>query len=429
MHSPNRFATSERALEQERSALKRLVAAVKDLSTARTMVRIAEIVRSAARELNGADGATFVLRDRDQCFYFDEDAIAPLWKGRRFPAGSCISGWAMEHREAVVIEDIYQDPRIPADAYRPTFVKSLVMVPVRCETPVAAIGNYWARQHRATAGEVELIQALADSTSVAMENVEVYASLERRVLERTIELEAVNRDLEAFSCSVSHDLRNPVGQVIGFAEILEGMHADQLGGQGREFLGYILAAAHRMDQLIGDLLRLAQTARGELRKADLDLAALVRDVVAVARRDSPGREIEWIVPEELRAWGDEHLIRVVLENLLSNALKYTSKQPLARIEVGTTNESQRGERTFFVRDNGAGFDPRRAERLFMPFSRLHSEAEFPGTGVGLATCHRIIGRHGGRLYAEGSPGCGASFYFTLPDSPEALPCLQGRPDP
>lgn len=174
-----------------------LVDVVQQLSLARDIPTVQDIVRHAARRLTGADGATFVLRDGDRCQYADEDAIAPLWKGQRFPMSACISGWAMLHRQPAVIEDIYADDRIPHDAYRPTFVKSLVMVPIRTLDPVGAIGNYWAVRHAPTADEVRLLQALADTTAVAMENVRVFAELEERVRARTAELEAANRNLIA----------------------------------------------------------------------------------------------------------------------------------------------------------------------------------------------------------------------------------------
>lgn len=163
---------------------------------ARDLDAVAEVVRHAARELVGADGATFVLRDNEQCFYRDEDAICPLWKGQRFPLQVCISGWAMLNRQATVIEDIYLDPRIPHAAYRPTFVKSLVMVPIRTLEPIGAIGTYWASHYRATPDQVKTLQALADATSVALENVQVYAELERRVEERTAQLEEANQQLQ-----------------------------------------------------------------------------------------------------------------------------------------------------------------------------------------------------------------------------------------
>ncbi len=169
-----------------------LVDVVQRLSLARDLGAVQKIVRHAARTLTGADGATFVLRNSGQCYYADEDAIEPLWKGMRFPMEACISGWSMLHRQAAVIPDIYADARVPADAYRATFVKSLAMVPIRSLDPIGAIGTYWATHHAATRDEVRVLQALADTTAVAMENVRVYSELEQRVHERTRELEAAN---------------------------------------------------------------------------------------------------------------------------------------------------------------------------------------------------------------------------------------------
>jgi diguanylate cyclase (GGDEF)-like protein len=169
-----------------------LIRVIQQLSFARDLATIQEIVRHAARGLCGADGATFVLRDGGMCLYADEDAIAPLWKGMRFPMETCISGWSMINRRAAVIPDIYADARVPAEAYRPTFVKSLAMVPIRSLDPIGAIGVYWADYHEADTRQVRTLQALADSTAVAMENVRIYTELEQRVRERTRELEQAN---------------------------------------------------------------------------------------------------------------------------------------------------------------------------------------------------------------------------------------------
>jgi len=172
-------------------AMEQLIEVVQHLSMARDLETVMDITRKAARKLTGADGATFVLRDGDKCFYAEEDAISPLWKGQRFPMKICISGWVMMHKEPAVIEDIYADPRIPADAYRPTFVRSLAMVPIRTIDPVGAIGNYWATPYKPTHEQVKVLQALADTTAVALENVRIYSELDRRVCERTSEISAI----------------------------------------------------------------------------------------------------------------------------------------------------------------------------------------------------------------------------------------------
>jgi len=383
-----------------------LVDLVKELSLARSTDAIVRIVRRGARELNQADGATIVMREGDFCHYVDEDAIGPLWKGSRFPLDACISGWAMLNRQSVAIPDIYQDPRIPHDAYRPTFVKSLVMVPIRRSKPIGAIGTYWATQRRPSDATVRLLQALADSTSVAMENVELVSALESRIASRTEQLEAVNRELEAFSYAVSHDLRAPLRAIKGFSQILLEDHAGALA-EGKLHLDRISGAATRMNDLIDDLLQLSKMARSALVRGPFDVAQLAREIVDELRQAEPARRVEIAVPAELPAQGDARLVRVLLENLLRNAWKFTAKRDVARIEVGLRDGA------WFVRDNGAGFDAQRAGKLFQPFQRMHTAAEFEGTGIGLATAQRIVRRHGGRIWADSAPNEGATFFFTL----------------
>ncbi len=394
-------------------AMMRLVNAVQELSLARSLDAVRSIVRSAARELTGADGASFVLRDGDQCHYADEDAIGPLWKGLRFPMSRCISGWVMLNKQPVAIEDVYADPRIPADAYRPTFVKSLVMVPIRMDDPIGAIGNYWASYHKATAEEIELLQTLANTTAVAMENVQLYAELEQRVTDRTRQLEAANRELEAFSYSVSHDLRAPLRSISGFTQLLSEEYKGQFDEQASFYFGRVRSETERMNRLIDDLMRLAKFARVEIRHETVDLSAIAQEEAARLQAADPERKVEMKIQPDLNAKGDPGLMRVVVENLLSNAWKYSSKQPDAVIEFGAQTGAS-GPPVFYVRDNGVGFEASRAGKLFAPFQRLHGADEFPGNGVGLATVQRIIHRHGGSIRAEAESGKGATFFFTVP---------------
>jgi signal transduction histidine kinase len=391
-----------------------LVNAVQALSLAREVETVREIVRRAARELTGADGATFVLRDGDHCHYVDEDAISPLWKGQRFPMSACISGWAMLNQTPAAVEDIYTDARVPADAYRPTFVKSLLMVPIRTAAPIGAIGNYWARPHRPTAEEIELLQALANTTAVALENIQIYQELETRVRERTIQLHSANQELEAFSYSVSHDLRAPLRAIKGFAGILQLDASQELNESARAHLARIVHESNRMGALIEDLLRLAQVTRADLRSELVNLSELVRNIGDDLAATHADRQVELTIAPQLSATCDRGLITAVLENLLSNAWKFSSKVPDgARVQFDSARQAD-GSTAFYVRDNGVGFDLSHARRLFAPFQRLHAETEFPGTGVGLATAQRIVHRHGGRIWAESQPGHGATFFFTLP---------------
>jgi signal transduction histidine kinase/CheY-like chemotaxis protein len=396
-----------------------LISVIQALSLARDLATVTDIVRHAARRLVGADGATFVLRDNGRCYYVDEDAIAPLWKGQRFAMSACISGWAMLNRRAAAIPDIYQDARIPHDAYRPTFVKSLVMTPIRTADPVGAIGVYWAMPHQTSNAEIELLTALADSTSVAMESVDLIANLEARVAESTkevrqrqAELEVLNKELEAFSYSVAHDLRSPLITIDGFAHLLAEVCGESLNEEAREFLGRITAATSRMQGLINDLLALSRIVRAPMTQTQVDLAQMAREIATSLQEQAPERNVKFSAPEAL-ARGDAGMLRIVLENLMSNAWKFTGKTADARVQLGI-GERAENLTTFFLRDNGAGFDPRYCSNLFSPFQRLHTQEQFPGTGVGLATVRRIINRHGGEIWAEGEVNRGATFYFSLP---------------
>jgi signal transduction histidine kinase len=236
--------------------------------------------------------------------------------------------------------------------------------------------------------------------------------LEERVRERTAQLAAANRELEAFAYSVSHDLRAPLRGIDGFSLALLEDCGDRLDDVGRDYLQRVRNGCLRMGKLIDDLLALSRLTRSEMRREAVDLSGMTRAIVDELRREEPGRDVEVAVAEGLTVDADPSLLRVALANLLGNAWKFTRKTENARIELGRS-ENKDGSPVYFIRDNGAGFDMRYAERLFGAFQRLHTESEFEGTGVGLATVQRIIHRHGGLIRAEGAVGAGATFYFTL----------------
>lgn len=238
------------------------------------------------------------------------------------------------------------------------------------------------------------------------------AELEQRVEERTAQLEAVIRDLEAFNYSVSHDLRAPLTIMEGFSRELRERYAERLDETGRDFLDRLLKASRRMGTLIDAILRLATLSRSEIRRETVDLGRKALILAAELRQREPERRVEVAVAPNLFAVGDKRLLKVVLENLLGNAWKYTARRENALIEVGSIEKE--GEKVYFVRDNGVGFPMDQAELIFLPFRRLHDEEEFAGHGIGLATVKRIVDRHGGRIWAEGELDKGATIYFTLP---------------
>ena len=230
--------------------------------------------------------------------------------------------------------------------------------------------------------------------------------------QRATELEAANRELEAFSYSVSHDLRSPLQNIDSFSQILMEDYANRLDADGRDYVQRLRGSCQHMGDIIDALLALSNMIRTELHVEHVDLSALARDAAAGCQQKNPDRLVDWIIAEGLTADGDAQLLRVVLDNLFGNAWKFTAKRPQARIEFGTLPQSD-GVPVFFVRDDGAGFDMTRAGNLFTPFKRLHDQSEFQGTGIGLATVQRVIQRHQGKIWAEGAVDHGATFCFTL----------------
>jgi PAS domain S-box-containing protein len=231
-------------------------------------------------------------------------------------------------------------------------------------------------------------------------------------------VEDANRDLESFSYSVAHDLRAPLRHLDGFSQALLEDCAEQLDDHGKKYLRYIRESAQQMGQLIDDLLALSRVTRGELNRAPVDLAPLARAIGERLAASEPGRQVEFVITGSAVVHGDARLLAVVLQNLLGNAWKFTAKRERARIEFGQVREES-GRTVQFVRDDGAGFDMAHAAKLFGVFQRLHSAGEFEGTGIGLATVHRVVRRHGGRVWGEGAVDRGATFYFTLEERPES----------
>lgn len=272
-----------------------------------------------------------------------------------------------------------------------------------------------AERLKQTEEKIRQLEHELDETNKGV--VALNLELEQRVDEKErakAALRDVNRELEAFSYSVSHDLRAPLRWIDGFSQALAEDYTDKLDEQGRDYLSRIRQAVERMDVLIDDLLKLSRVSRHELRFVPVDISVIVASIAEGLKKNMPDREVDFRIAPAVGARCDPSLLRIALENLMGNAWKFTSKLKSACIEFGSCNNE--GATVFFIRDNGAGFDMKFADRLFKVFQRLHDQSEFEGTGIGLALVQRIIRRHSGRIWAEGEPDAGACFYFTLEEA-------------
>jgi signal transduction histidine kinase len=397
----------------------RLLRAANELALARDLPTVTAIIRTTARELTDADGITFVLREGGQCHYVDEDAIQPLWKGKRFPMQACVSGWVMVNGQPVVIPDIYADHRVLHDAYRLTFVKSMAMVPVRSPDAIGAIGAYWATPHHASDEEMAMLMLLADSAALALANVQLYAETRAAFArERDAHVSAERARFEAeqataakdeFVALVSHELRQPLHAAMAALRMLT---AAKNAREDSERAHVILERQlTTMTSLVEDLLDASRIVRGqiELHKQPVDVCALVQRVAEGLQGLMRERQhdFEMALPDvPVVVDADVGRIQQVLTNLLGNAIKYTD--PGGRITVSIV--TSHFDAAISIRDTGHGIDSAVLPRIFDLFARGSRQAK--GFGVGLAVARRLVELHGGTLEAR-SEGVGRGSEFVV----------------
>lgn len=393
-----------------------LIEVIQRLSNSRSLDEITMIVRHAARELVNADGATFVLRaEGDVCHYYDEEAIAPLWKGKKFPMQACISGWAMFHKQSVAIDDIYADDRVPHSAYRPTFVKSLVMTPIRTQDPIGAIGTYWASTHVATPEELKLLKSLANSTSIAIENVRIVADLKKS--NDALQTSVHTRD--EFLSVAAHELRTPLSALklqlqLTESDVKSRLAASPVTPDLLDDLALGLRQVTSLSQLIEQLLDISRIRldRFDLHRAPFKLDDAVRGVVdrmSPALRDSGCKvNVHYLENGQVGNW-DRARIEQVITNLLSNACKYAAGAPI-EIRIENTKE----EAILYVRDHGPGISPQDQEKIFDRFVRATTADHISGLGLGLYIVRSIARSHGGDIKVDSPQGGGVEFMLHLP---------------
>lgn len=419
-------AIKGRHTEAYAGGMERLLQVVQELSLARSLEAVQAIVRHAARALTGADGATFVLREDGLCHYADEEAIAPLWKGQRFPMSACISGWVMLHGQATAIEDIYTDPRIPHEAYRPTFVRSLAMVPIRALDPIGAIGVYWARPHRTTDDELRLIQALADTVAVALENVAMQRELEQRVRDRTAEALAAKEEAERanlaksrFLAAASHDLRQPLQAIGTWTALL----ARSLPPSEQGIAGRIQQSVGVFRNILDALLDISRLDGGAI-KPDVkafEIGRLLVRVASACERAASEKGLRLrVVPSAAIVRSDPALLERIVQNFLTNAIRYT---PKGKVLLGCRRDG--AELRIEVWDTGVGIPADQRAAIFEEYVQLEGGAEtHKGMGLGLSIVERVARLLDHPLYVASIPGCGSVFAVGVP---RARAKTNGRP--
>lgn len=393
----------------------RLIEAVEQLAGARDEMEVAAIVRTAARALTGADGVAVVLKKGDRVHYVDEDAVAPLWKGQDFPVDACVSGWAIKHKQTVVITDITADARVPLAAYQPTFVKSLAMAPVGRPEPFAAVGAYWSEVRRPTDDEITALETMARATAVALENVRLRASLE----EALAEARASESAKSMFLANMSHEIRTPLNGVVALVDLLG---RSKLDVTQQEMTRLIQSSTQHLLRVVSDILDFSKIEAGkvDLEIAPFELESCVRDAAAVfaARALEKGLTFDLAFGPHVRGayLGDADRVKQIVSNLVANAVKFTEQGGVA---VRVEEEDTIGERAMMeiiVSDSGPGFDDAEAHTLFERFTQADATLtrRHDGAGLGLAIADVLARAMGGSIEVRSRRGYGSTFTLRLP---------------
>jgi PAS domain S-box-containing protein len=441
---------AEQELQQRAEEFAALYAASQHLAVPLDVPALLEEIATRAAELLNAPSVGVLLYDKAQDnleLVFTRGTKPPVPLGTRISLNEGITGRTAQSRQAMIIND-YEAWEHRVTRFGHIGIKSVVEAPMLFAGELIGVLGVsdFHMKHNFTETDAHLLMLFAAQAAAAVRNTRLReeaqqraeqlaaseaalrrseqevqrmnAELEQRVADRTVQLKAANEELEAFSYSVSHDLRAPLRSIDGFTQVLLEDCGERLNAESRESLDRVRKAGQRMERIVDGLLTLARVARDEVHFTTVDLSALAHAIAGELQAGQPGRQAQFIIAPGLTINADPDLMHIALENLLRNAWKFTGRSPAVRIELGVMQRDR--DDVYFVRDNGAGFDMNFANKLFRPFQRLHHMSEFEGTGVGLATVSRIIRRHGGQVWAEGATGNGATFFFTVPSVAEEL---------
>jgi signal transduction histidine kinase len=391
--------------ELEKSDL--LARAITELAAARDQRRVMELSLETVCEIIGARGAGFVVLRNETCFYEATTPAVVTLRGKRFSLSQCPAGHALSEKKFIECTQ-ENSATVAREIMEHAFIKSVVAFPVDA---AFAIEIYLSEHRALTSSEILCLRSLADVCRLVLDKISRDLQLEN-LQKQANELIETNRDLETFAHSISHELRAPLRAINGFTQILVDDHGNCIDHGAMPYIRKVQSNAGQMSQLIDGLFSFFRTGKKQVRKTQIDNQQMVRQIIEELRQAGNANRVGFDIAELPACYADDVLIRQVWQNLLANAVKYTSQKPQPQVQVGYLKKND--EDVFFVSDNGAGFAMEDSKRLFGVFQRLHSQREFTGSGVGLAIVNRIVQRHGGRCWGEGEVGQGATFYFTLP---------------
>lgn len=405
----------------ERNSTRAIVDAVRRLTLARTQAEVQEIVIGAARSLCNADGATFVLRVGQETHYVAEDALGPLWNRQRFPLRACVAGWAMLERRTILVRDVHEDQRPVVQGYRATFARSMAVVPVDQQRPVAALGCYWARPYSPSAEELSWLNMLAEATAVALDNVRRWGAAEQRVAADSALLARALEQNEAAIASLAHELRNTLGTSRNLVQLVLDDPESSVDEELREDLRLAHEGMTSGLRLVEEQLSQARDRTSELgRDPELvEVGQILGDLARTYRSMHLGTTVRIVadpVDPRVAIYTDRHLLTQALRNLVSNALKFTD---VGEVRLGAELDELSGHVTISVADTGIGIAPADRARVFERFAQvMEAQPGRPqGTGLGLAYVRGVVDQLGGRMSLQSAPGAGSTFQITLPGLP------------